>query len=55
MTAAADVEGVVPAPAFELVITAVAGDHVVIVGAVDAFNIHQCRGIESGTLRRRAS
>ena len=52
MTAAADVEGVVPAPAFELVITAVAGDHVVIVGAVNPFNIQQPRGTESGVLRR---
>jgi hypothetical protein len=35
VTAAADVEGVVPAAAFELVITAVAGNDVVEVRAVD--------------------
>ena len=52
MTAAADVEGVVSAPAFKLVITAVAGDHVVVVGAVDAFNIQQPCGTETGVLRR---
>ena len=41
VTAAADVEGVVPAAAFEPVITAVAGNDVVEVRAVDPLNVEQ--------------
>ena len=41
VTAAADVEGVVPAAAFELVITAVAGNDVVEVRAVNSLNVEQ--------------
>ena len=51
VTTAADVEGVVSAAPFELVITAVAGNNVVVIRAVDAFNVQQSRGTEPGVLR----
>ena len=52
VAAAADIEGVVSAPAFELVITAVAGNDIVEVRAVDPFNVQQPRGAKPGVLRR---
>ena len=50
--AAADIEGVVSAPALELVITAVAGNDIVEVRAVDPFNVQQPCGAKPGVLRR---
>ena len=51
VAAAADVEGVVSAATFEPVITAVAGDDVVVIRAVNPFNVQQTRGAEAGVLR----
>lgn len=52
VAAAADIEGVVSAPALKLVITAVAGNDIVEVRAVDPFNVQQPRGAKPGVLRR---